>query len=163
MASTIKLIRNLASLAGNAFARLFDDVFGWLWLAALLILVAAFMIWAPIETVGKGGRSFLEIAVAVGGILLISAGAGWAWHKLGEGPRYFAKRIARFLLQLIVPAAIFAAAIWLWSSWNVPDVWNRPLAALTFGDIVQNVFKLGVGFVGAAFITAFFREVWRKS
>ncbi len=60
---------------------------------------------------------------------------------------------------LIVFAAIVVAAAWSWWSWTVPDIWNRPLAALTLGGIAQNVLKLAVLIVGISFVSEVFREL----
>jgi hypothetical protein len=163
MAVITIITRNLASFIGNAFAWLFDNVFAWLWLSALLIVVAAFVILAPIKVVGEGGRSLPEVVATIGGVLLVGVGVGWAWHKLGEERQYIAKRLGRFLASLIVPAAIAGVAIRLWWSWDVPDIWNQPLSALTLGEIALSVLKLVVFFVGVSYVSALFRALWRKS
>jgi hypothetical protein len=49
-----------------------------------LIVVAVFIISAPIQVVRESGRSLSEIAAVIGRFLLVSAGIGWAWYKLGE-------------------------------------------------------------------------------
>jgi hypothetical protein len=162
MAVITTITRNLARFVSNVFAWLFDNVFAWLWLSALLIVVAAFIILAPIKVVGEGGRNLPEVVASIGGILLVGAGVGWAWHRLGEEHQHLAKRLGRFLASLIVPVAIAGVAIRLWWSWDVPDIWNRPLATLTLGDITQNVLKLVVLFVGVSYISALFRALWRK-
>ena len=81
MARISKITRNVASLIGNVLARLFDSLFVWLWLSALLLVVAVFIILAPVQ---KGGRSASEIAAVIGGFMLVSAIVGWAWYKVGD-------------------------------------------------------------------------------
>jgi hypothetical protein len=168
MAGISKIIRNVTSLIGNVFAWLFDSLFVWLWLSALLIVVAVFIFSAPIQVVGpiqvigEGGRSLSAIAAAIGGILLVSAGVGWAWYKLGEER---AVRLGSLLVRLIVPVAVTGVVGRLWWSWDVPDIWSRPLSDLTLGAIAQNVLKLIILFVGVSFISDVFREIisrWRK-
>jgi len=160
MARISKITRNVASsLIGNVLARLFDSLFVWLWLSALLLIVAVFIILAPVQ---KGGRSAPEIAAVIGGFMLVSAIVGWAWYKVGDER---AVRLGGLLAQLIVPAAITGVAGWLWWSWDVPDIWSRPLADLTLGAIALNVLKLVVLFVGVSYISDVFREIisrWRK-
>jgi hypothetical protein len=157
---TRNVIRNLAGLVGSVFAWLFDGVLIWIWLSALLIGIAVFLIYAPIEVVGEGGRSLTEIVAAVAGFFLVSAGIAWAWYKLGDER---AERLGGLLLQLIVPAAIVAVLAWLWSSWEVPDIWSRPLAELTLGAVVQNVLKFVVLVFGVSFISDVFREIVARS
>jgi hypothetical protein len=136
-------------------------LFVWLWLSALLIVVAVCIISAPIRVV-EGGRSLSEIAAVIGGCVLVSAGVGWAWYKLGEER---AVRLGVLLAQLIVPVVITGVASLMWWSWDVPDIWSRPLADLTLGAIALNVLKLVVLCVGVSFISDVFREIisrWRK-
>ena len=162
MARISKITRNVVSLIGNVFARLFDGLFVWLWLSALLIVVAVFIILAPIQVVGDSGRSLSEIAAAISAFLLVSAGVGWAWYKLGEER---AVRLGGFLARLIVSATVAGVAGWLWWSWDVPDIWSRPLADLTSSAIAQSALKLVVLFVGVSFISDVIREIisrWRK-
>ena len=50
-------------------------------------------------------------------------------------------------------------------TWDVPDIWSRPLTELTLGAIAQNVLKLVVLFIGVSFISDVFREIisrWKK-
>jgi hypothetical protein len=160
----IKITRNLASSIGTVFAGLFGNVFAWFWFSALLITVGAFIIFAPIETVRDGERSLSQVLAVVGGFLLLGAGVGWAWHKLGEEHRRIALRVGESLGGLIVFAAIVCLAAWSWWSWNVPDIWNRPLTVLTLADIAQNLLKLVVLLVGVSFVSGVFRELishWR--
>src|SRR5271170_2433681 len=105
MAFGTTITRYLTSLIGNLFAWLSDNVFAWLWLSALLIVVAIYMISAPIRVAGEGGRSAYEIAATLGGILSVSAGAGWALHKLGEQRQRGAKRVAGFLAVVVLGRA----------------------------------------------------------
>lgn len=83
MTGIIKTARNLAGSIGNVSALLLGNVFAWLWFSALLIVVGAFMVLAPIDTVGRGGRSLTQVLAMIGGFLLVGAGASWIWHKLG--------------------------------------------------------------------------------
>lgn len=159
MAGIINITRNLASSLGNAFASLFSNVFAWFWLSALLITLGAFIISAPIETTGHGGRGVSEFAAMVGGFLLLGAGIGWTWCKLGEEHQRIAMRVGESLGGLIIFALLVGVAAWSWWSWQVPDIWSRPLAALTLGDIGQNVLKLGVFFVGCSFVSCVFRKL----
>ncbi len=130
-AGIIKITRNLAGLIGSVFASLFGNLFAWLWFATLLIVVAVIIIFStPIAVVGFGAPSLSVVVAAVGGMLLFAAGGGWAWYKFGEER---AASLGGLLASLIVPAAIVAVAFRLWWAWDVPDVWNRPLAALTLG------------------------------
>ena len=166
MAAIINITRNVASSIGNGFAGLCGNVFAWFWLAALLITIGAFIIFAPVETIGDGGRSLSQIAAMIGGFLLVGAGVCWVWRRLGAECQRIALRVAESLGGLAVFAAIIVVAAWSWWSWQVPDIWNRPLAALTLNDIAQNAFKLVVLFVGVSFVSAVFRELvakWRQS
>jgi len=160
MARISKITRNVASsLIGNVLARLFDSLFVWLWLSALLLVVAVFIILAPIQ---NGGRGASETAAVIGGFMLVSAIVGWAWYKVGDER---ALRLGGLLAQLIVPAAITVVAGLLWWSWDVPDIWSRPLTDLTLGAIAQNVLKLIVLFAGVSFTSNVFREIisrWKK-
>src|ERR1043166_7817536 len=138
MAAIINMTRNLASSIGSGVAGLCGNVFAWFWLAALLITVGAFIIFAPVETIGDGGRSLSQIAGMLAGFLLGG---------------------------LVVFAAIIVVAAWSWWSWQAPDIWSRPLATLTLSDIAQNALKLVVLFVGVSFVSAVFRELvakWRQ-
>jgi hypothetical protein len=63
------------------------------------------------------------------------------------------------LAQLIVPVVITGVAGLLWWSWDVPDIWSRPLADLTLGAIAQNILKLVVLCVGVSFISDVVREI----
>lgn len=165
MTGIIKVARNLAGSVGSASALLLGNVFAWLWFSALLIVVGAFVILAPIETVGKGGRSLTEVLAVSSGFLLVGAGASWAWHKLGEEGQRIALRVGESLGGLAVFAAIVCATAWSWWSWDVPDIWHRPLVVLTLSDIAQNVLKLVALLVGVTFISAVFRELvahWRR-
>lgn len=110
---TRNLTRGLASLMGNVFARLFDNVLAWLWFSALLLVVALFILFAPIRAVGDGGRSLSGVIAIIGGMLLVAAGGGWAQCKLGEERTM---RLGGLLVRLIVPAAIVGMALWLWLS-----------------------------------------------
>jgi hypothetical protein len=164
MAGIIRMTRSFASSIGNVFASLFGNVFAWFWFSALLITVGAFLISAPIEVAGPGGRSLFQVAAVIGGFLLVGVGASWAWHKLGEERQRIAMRVGESLGGLIIFAAIVAVAAWSWWSWQVPDIWNRPLAAVTLGDIAQNAVKLGVMFLGLSFVSGVFRKLmvyWR--
>jgi hypothetical protein len=161
MAHISKITRKVASLIGNVLARLFDSLVVWLWLSALLLVVAVFIISAPIK-VQEGGRSVSEIAAIIGGFMLVSAIVGWAWYELGEER---AVRLAVLLAQLIVPAVITGVTGLLWWSWDVPDIWSRPLADLTLGAVAQNILKLVVLCFGVSFISDVVREIilrWRK-
>lgn len=165
MADIIKITRYLANLTGTMFASLFGNVFAWFWLAALLITVGAFIVFAPIETVRDGGRSLSQVAAVIGSFLLLGVGVSWVWRKLGEERQRVAMRVGESLGGLIVFAAIIVVAAWSWWSWNVPDIWNRPLVALTLGDVAQNVLKLALLVVGISFVSAVFRELvahWRQ-
>jgi hypothetical protein len=163
MAGIIKITRNLASSISNVFASLFGTLFAWLWFATLLIVIAVIIIFStPIKMVGEGGPSLSAVVAAVGGMLLFAACGSWAWHKFGEERTI---GLGGLLLSLILPAAIVGVAIRLWLAWDVPDIWNRPLATLTLGDIGQNVLKLVVLFWGVSFISAVVRKLfsdWRK-
>lgn len=110
MTGLIKVARNLAGSIGNVSALLLGNVFAWLWFSALLIAVGAFIVLAPIETVGKGGRSLTEVLAMIGGFLLVGAGASWAWHKLGEDGQRIALRVGESLGGLAVFAAIVCVA-----------------------------------------------------
>jgi hypothetical protein len=159
----IEITRKLASSIGNVFASLFDNLFAWFWFATLLVVVAVVIIFATsIKMVGAGEPSLAVVVATIGGMLLVAAGGGWAWHKFGEAR---AIRLGGLLVSLILPAAIVGVAIRLWRSWDVPDIWDRPLAALTLADIGQNVLKLIVLFWGVSFISAVVRKLfsdWRK-
>jgi|SRR5215472_173593 len=166
MAAIINITRNLASSLGNGFAGLCGNVFAWFWFSALLITVGAFIIFAPVETIADGGRSLAQIAAMIGGFLLVGAGIGWVWRRLGEECQRIGLRVAESLGGLVVFAAIIVVAAWAWWSWDVPDIWNRPLAVLTLGDMAQNALKLGTLFVGVTFVSSVFRELvaqWRRS
>lgn len=166
MAAIINITRNVASSIGSGFAGLCGNVFAWFWLAALLITIGAFIIFAPVETIGDGGRSLSQIAAMIGGFLLVGAGVGWVWRRLGAECQRLALGVVESLGGLVVFAAIIVVAAWSWWSWQVPDIWSRPLAVLTLDDIAQNVFKLVVLFVGVSFVSAVFRELvakWRQS
>jgi len=155
----------LAYSIGSGFAGLCGNLFAWFWFSALLITVGVFIIFAPVETTAEGGRSLSQIAAVVGGFLLVGAGVGWVWRRLGEDYRRIVLKVAESLGGLVVFAAIIVVAAWSWWSWQVPDIWNRPFVALTLGDIVQNFLKLGVLFVGVTFVSAVFRELlaqWSK-
>lgn len=78
MADNIRMRSNLARFAGNVFAGMLGNVFAWLWLSALLIVVGAFIIFAPIETVGQGGRSLSQVLALIGRLF-----AAWRRHQLG--------------------------------------------------------------------------------
>lgn len=165
MADNIRTRHHLVRFAGNVFAGILGNVFAWLWFSALLIVVGAFIIFAPIETVGQGGRSLSQVLALIGAFLLLGAGISWAWHKLGEEHQRIAIRVGESLGGLIVFGAIVCLAAWSWWSWDVPDIWHRPLAVVTLGDIAQNVLKLGILLVGLSFISAVFRELvahWRN-
>jgi hypothetical protein len=165
MTGIVKAARSLAGAIGNASASLLGSVFAWFWLSALLIVVGAFIALAPIEAVGKGGRSLTQVLAMIGGFLLVGAAAGWAWHKLGEEGQSIALRVGESLGGLTVFAAMICVAAWSWWSWDVPDIWNRPLSVLTLGDIAQNALKLGTLFVGVSFVSGVFRELvahWRR-
>jgi hypothetical protein len=164
MTGVIKITRDLADSLGNVSACVFGSVFAWFWLSALLIAVGLFILFAPIETVGNGGRSLSEVVAVIGGFLLVGGAVGWIWHTLSEERRRVVRRLGDLLGRFITPAVMIAAAIWLWSSWQVPDIWGRPLAALTLDDIAQNVLKLIALLWGLAFISAVFRKLiadWR--
>jgi hypothetical protein len=159
-----KITRKLTGLLDDVFGSLSGNVFAWLWFSALLIVVGAFIIFAPIETVGKGGRSLSQVVAVIGGFLLVGAGASWAWHKLDDEHQRIAIRVGESLAGLIVFAAIVCLAAWSWYSWDVPDIWHRPLTALTLGDIAQTILKLGVLFLGVSFVSGVFRKLiahWR--
>lgn len=165
MTGIIRVARNLAGSVGNASGLLLGNVFAWLWFSALLIVIGAFVVMAPIDTVGKGGRSLTEVLAMIGGFLLVGAAASWAWHKLGEEGQRIALRVGESLGGLAVFAAIVGVAAWSWWSWDVPDIWNRPLSVLTLRDIMENILKLGALFVGATFTSAVFSELiahWRR-
>src|ERR1051326_5507037 len=165
MAALINMTRTLASSIGSGVAGLCGNVFAWFWLAALLITVGAFIIFAPVETIGDGGRSLSQIAGMLAGFLLVGAGVGWVWRRLGEECQRIALRVAESLGGLVVFAAIIVVAAWSWWSWQAPDIWSRPLATLTLSDIAQNALKLVVLFVGVSFVSAVFRELvakWRQ-
>jgi hypothetical protein len=165
MSGFSKVARSLAGAIGNASALLLGNVFAWLWLSALLIFVGAFVLLAPIDTVGKGGRSLTEVLAMIGGFLLVGAVASWAWHKLGEEGQRIALRVGESLGGLAVFAAIVSAAAWSWWTWDVPDIWHRPLVALTLADIAQNLLKLAALLVGVTFVTGVFRELvahWKR-
>lgn len=165
MTGIIKTARNLAGSIGNLSALLLGNVFAWLWFSALLIVVGAFIVLAPIDTVARGGRSLTQVLAMIVGFLLVGAGASWIWHKLGAERQRIAVRIGESLGGLIVFAAIACVAAWSWWSWEVPDIWNRPLAVVTLGDIAQNVLKLAALGVGVSFVSAVFRELiahWRR-
>jgi hypothetical protein len=157
MVGIVKITRNLADLIGNVFDSLFGNVFAWLWFAALLIVVAILILLAPIKAVGEGGPSLSAVVATIGGMLLVAAGGGWVWRKLGED---FSIRLGGVLGRLIVFGPIIVVTIWLWWSWDVPDIWYRPLAALTLGDIGQNLLKLVVLFCGLSFISALVRALF---
>ena len=165
MAGIINITRNLASSIVNGFASLFGNVFAWFWFAALLITIGVFIIFTPIATIEKGGPSLFQVATLIAGFLLVGAGVGWAWRRLGEERQRIAMRVGESSGGLVVFAAIIVGAAWSWWSWQVPDIWSRPLAVLTLGDIAQNVVKLGILFAGVSFVSAVFRELiahWRK-
>lgn len=132
MPDIIKITRDLTGLIGNACTCFFDSMFGWLWLAALLLVVAVVMLSGPIKAFGGGGPSLNEVIAVIGAMLLIGAGGSWTRYMLGEER---AIKLGGVLGRLIVPAVIIALALRLWSSWEVPDIWHRPLAALTLSDI----------------------------
>jgi hypothetical protein len=150
MPGIIKITRDLAGTVGNAFAWFFDSVFGWLWLAALLLLVAVCMLLTPIRAIGDGGPSLYEVIATVGGMVLIAAGGGWARYRLGEER---AIKVGGVLQRLILPAVIVVLALRMWSAWEVPNIWDRPLGSLTLDDIAQNVFKFAVLGVIFSFIS----------
>jgi hypothetical protein len=165
MAGIINITRNLASSVGNGFASLFGSVFAWFWFAALLITIGVFIIFAPIATIGKGGPGFFQVVTLIAGFLLVGAGVGWAWRRLGEERQRIAMRVGESLGGLVVFAAIIVVAAWSWWSWQVPDVWSRPLVVLTLADIAQNLLKLGILLAGISFVSAVFRELvaqWRR-
>ena len=165
MTDNIRMRSNLARFAGNVVGGMLGNAFAWLWLSALLIVLGAFIIFAPIETVGRGGRSLSQVLALIGGFLLLGAAISWVWHKLGDEHQRIAIRVGESLGGLIVFGVIVCLAAWSWWSWDVPDIWRRPLAVVTLGDIAQNVVKLGVLFVGVCFVSAVFRELlahWRK-
>lgn len=165
MTDITKITRSLSGSIGNAFGSLFGNVFAWLWFSALLIVVGAFIIFAPVETVGSGGRSLSEIVAVIGGFLLVGAAASWVWYKLDEEQQRIAIRVGESLAGFIVFAAIVGVAAWWWWSWDVPDIWNRPLTALTLADIAQNILKLGVLFLAVSFVSGVFQKLfayWRN-
>ncbi len=167
MPGIIKITRdfthNLAGLIGNMCACFFDSVLAWLWLSALLLVVAAYMFSASIKTVGNGSLGLSGIVAIIAGMLLIAAGGGWVRYKFGEER---AIKVGGLLSRLILPAVIIALALWLWSVWDVPDIWDRPVGSLTFDDILQNVLKLAALAVIVSFISALVKSLvayWKKA
>lgn len=164
MADITKITRNVASATGTVFARLFGNVFAWFWFSALLVTVGVFVIFAPIETIRDGGRGLSQVVAMIAGFLLVGVGVGWTWPKLGEERQRVAMRFGESLGGLIVFAAIISVVGWSWWCWDVPDIWDRPLATLTLADIAQNAVKLGVLVVGVSFVSGVFRKLlayWR--
>lgn len=84
MPDIIKITRDLTGLIGNACTCFFDSMFGWLWLAALLLVVAVVMLSGPIKAFGGGGPSLNEVIAVIGAMLLIGAGGSWTHYMLGE-------------------------------------------------------------------------------
>ncbi len=76
---------------GDVFARLFGNVFVWLCVSVLLIVVAILI---------HLDASLSAIAATIGGLLLLAAGAGWAGRKLSDEQQ---ASVGGFVLSLIVP------------------------------------------------------------
>jgi hypothetical protein len=162
MVGIIKITRNLASSMGNVFIAFRQSVCLALVRDAIGRCRRHYYFSTPTKIIGEGGPSLTLVAATVGGMLLFAAGGGWAWHKFGEER---AVRLGGLLVSLILPAAIGAVAIGLRGAWDVPDIWHRPFAVLTLGDIGQNILKLVVLFCGVSFISAVVRKLfsnWRK-
>jgi hypothetical protein len=82
------------------------------------------------------------------GFVLILAGIGWVWQRIGPEGQNALKTIFGALALIVLTGSIMMA---IYMFWDVSNISDRPLAALTLGDIGQSAGKLcAILFVGVA-------------
>ncbi len=147
----LDLIAKFSAQIDKAFDRI-DAAFGWIVAAVSLGLIAASLF----LTKYLGAFGLFVVAAGFVVIALVAVRITRAREKLGADRQ----ETLQAVWEALVRAAIYGAMlIAIYRFWNVPEIWDRPLAALTLGEIAENVFKFGLlSLLGSAFLRSLFSE-----
>jgi hypothetical protein len=125
---------------------------GWIIFAMGVGFIAAFLL------AGPGALLTLCIIAGVATGFLLIAESDRVWEGFGSERQAAlangVKRTWNVLVQVVILGAIMVA---IYVFWDVPDIFSRPLAALTLSDIGQSLAKLGVlVLIGSGILRAVF-------